>query len=73
MWGFNAVCYELEIIVTLPLITEEAFVLKMNSKGFDIAITTVILIIIGCCCFNRAYIFCEKWVFRFFKEGTDPI
>ncbi|MEK6915246.1 MAG: hypothetical protein AABW89_01735 [Nanoarchaeota archaeon] len=44
----------------------------MNSKGFDIAITTVILIIIGVAVLI-GLIFFVKNGFGFFKEGTDPI
>lgn len=44
----------------------------MNSRGFDIAITTIILIIIGVAVLI-GFIFFIKNGFSFFKSGTDPI
>ena len=44
----------------------------MNSKGFDIAITTIILIIIGVAVLIGFVLFIKNG-FSFFKSGTDPI
>lgn len=44
----------------------------MNSRGFDIAITTVILIIIGVAVLI-GFIFFIKNGFSFFNSGTEPI
>ncbi len=44
----------------------------MNSRGFDIAITTIILIVIGIAVLI-GLIFFVKGGFSFFKSGTDPI
>jgi hypothetical protein len=44
----------------------------MNSKGFDIAITTIVLIIIGVAVLI-GFIFFIKNGFSFFKGGTDPL
>ena len=47
-------------------------VLKMNSRGFDIAITTIVLIIIGIAVLIGLVFFIKNG-FSFFKAGTDPI
>lgn len=51
---------------------EKVIVHKMNSKGFDIAITTIVLIIIGVA-FLIGAIFFVKNGFSFLKSGTEPI
>ena len=44
----------------------------MNTRGFDIAITTIVLIIIGIAVLI-GLVFFVKNGFSFFKAGTDPI
>jgi hypothetical protein len=44
----------------------------MNSRGFDIAITTIILIIVGVAVLVGLVFFIKNG-FSFFKSGTDPI
>lgn len=44
----------------------------MNSRGFDIAITTIILIVIGIAVLI-GLVFFVKNGFSLFKSGTDPI
>ncbi|MEK6909042.1 MAG: hypothetical protein AABX23_03260 [Nanoarchaeota archaeon] len=44
----------------------------MNSRGFDIAITTIILIVIGVAILI-GFVFFIKNGFSFFKSGTEPI
>lgn len=48
------------------------FVLKMDERGLDIAITTIILIIIGVAVLI-GLVFFVKNGFGFLKSGTDPI
>lgn len=45
---------------------------KMNTRGFDIAITTIILIIIGVAVLI-GFVFFIKGGFSFLKSGTEPI
>lgn len=45
---------------------------KMNSRGLDIAITTIILIIIGVAVLI-GFVFFIKNGFGFFKSGTEPL
>ena len=56
----------------LHLIMGKVYVLKMNSKGFDIAITTVILIVIGIAVLI-GLIFFIKNGFTLFNAGTEPL
>jgi len=58
--------------VMLLLIMVRGLVLNMDSKGFDIAITTIVLIIIGIAVLI-GLIFFVKNGFGFFKSGTEPI
>lgn len=58
--------------MTLHLITEKEFVLSMNNRGFDIAITTIILIIIGIAVLIGLILFVRNG-FDMFSSGTDPI
>jgi len=44
----------------------------MNDRGFDVAITTIILIIIGVAVLI-GLVFFIKGGFSFFKTGTDPL
>lgn len=44
----------------------------MNDRGFDIAITTIILIIIGVAVLI-GLVFLVKNGFSFFKSGTEPL
>jgi len=44
----------------------------MNDRGFDVAITTIVLIIIGVAVLI-GLVFFIKGGFSFFKTGTDPL
>lgn len=62
----------LGVFATLPLIMGKVFVLKMDSRGLDIAITTIVLIIIGIAVLI-GLVFFVKNGFGFLKAGTEPL